>query len=262
MKIVTTVFSVLLISIVLLLCGKIYAEAEFTFQNTSSFIDESNILHLYGELKNLSSKAMKNVVVKASFYDMKDKLLNEFQRSSELRTINPGETSPFEILYIDTKTVKDVKNYSLTAVGTETQTKTRELSIVSASGRLDLTGFYYINGKVINQGEQTATNSLVIATLYDKDGRVIALGRAQTEPVNITSSSEAPFGIAVTEKLQTYKAKRYSLLADSDQYVTIPDFSNLSMPLGLMLGSVMIMNLIINRQKRASHYLNRTSHSG
>jgi hypothetical protein len=147
-------------------------------------------------------------------------------------------------------------------VGTETQTKTRELSIVSASGRLDLTGFYYINGKVINQGEQTATNSLVIATLYDKDGRVIALGRAQTEPVNITSRSEAPFGIAVTEKLQTYKEKRYSLLADSDQYVTLPDFSNLSIPLGLILGSIMIMNLIINKQKRASHYLNRTSPSG
>ena len=248
MKTVCTAFFILLILIVLLLSGKIYAEAEFGFQNTSSFIDENNILHVYGELKNLSNKAMKNVVVKASFYDMKGKLLNEFQRSSELRTINPGQISPFEILFIDTKTVNDVKNYSLTAVGTQTQTKTRELRIASASGRLDLTGFYYINGMVTNQGEQTATNSLVIATLYDKDGRVIALGRAQTEPVNITSHSQAPFGVAVTEKLQTYKVKHYSLLADSDQYVTIPDFSNLWMPIAIMLGSIMIMNLIINKQ--------------
>lgn len=226
MKIISTAFSsvVLNLIIMMLLCEKIiYANGGqlFTFQNTSSFIDENSIMHVYGQVKNLSSKAMRDVVVKASFYDAKGNLLNEFQRSSELRTINPGEISPFEILYIDTKTVNEVKNYSLTAVGTETQTKPGELKIASANDRLDLTGFYYINGQIINQGEQTATNTNVIATLYDKDGRVIALGRAQTEPVNITSQSEAPFGLAVTEKLQTYKTKHYSLLADSDQYVTI-----------------------------------------
>ena len=70
-------------------------------------------MHVYGELKNISNKAMKNVVVTALFYDSNGKLLNEFRRSSEIRTVNPGEISPFEVLYIDTKTVNAVKNYTL-----------------------------------------------------------------------------------------------------------------------------------------------------
>ena len=49
-------------------------QSPFAFQKTSFFIDESNILHLNGEVKNISNKAMKNVIVKASFYDGSGKL--------------------------------------------------------------------------------------------------------------------------------------------------------------------------------------------
>ena len=101
----------LLIAITLMTNAKALAEQQFKFQKTSSFVDETKFMHVYGEVKNISNKAMKNVVVKASFYDAYGKMINEFKRSSELRTINPGEISPFEILYIDTKSVDTVKNY-------------------------------------------------------------------------------------------------------------------------------------------------------
>src|SRR4051794_38596098 len=72
-----------------------FAASDFLIQKTSSFVDENKIMHVYGEVKNISNKAMTNVVAKALFYDANGKLLNEFQRSSELRTINPGGISPF-----------------------------------------------------------------------------------------------------------------------------------------------------------------------
>jgi hypothetical protein len=198
---------------------------QFTFQKTSSYIDGNNIMHVYGLLKNTSNKATKNVIVKASFYDSKGKLLNELQRAADLRTINPGEISPFEILYIDTKTVNDVKNYTLSATGHETQMKTKALRIISNSSKLDpVLGIYYIKGRVVNEGSADTTNSMIIAPLYDKNGNVILIGRAQTEPVNISSHSEAAFDLPVTEAPQVFKVKRYSLLVDSDQYVTIPEF--------------------------------------
>jgi hypothetical protein len=65
---------------------------------------------------------------------------------------------------------------------------------------------------------------MIIAPLYDKNGNVILVGRAQTEPVNISSHSQAAFDLPVTAAPQIFKVKRYSLLADSDQYVTIPEF--------------------------------------
>ena len=198
---------------------------QFAFQRTSSYIDRNNIMHVYGLLKNISNKSTKNVVVKASFYDSNSKMINEFQRSVDLRTINPGETSPFEILYIDTKTVNAVKNYTLSAAGEDTQIKTRALRILSNSSKLDtILGIYYIKGRVVNEGSEDTTNSMIIAPLYDKNGNVIVVGRAQTEPVNISSHSEAAFVLPVTAVPQVFKVKTYSLLADSDQYVTIPEF--------------------------------------
>ena len=205
--------------------GKKQQYQQFAFQKTSSSKDRNNIMHVYGLVKNISNKATKNVVVKASFYDSNGKLINEFQRSADLRTINPGEISPFEILYIDTKTVNDVKNYSLSAAGQETQIKTRALRIVSNSSKLDtILGIYYLRGRVVNEGSEDTTNSMIIAPLYDKNGNVIVIGRAQTEPVNISSHSEAAFDLPVTAAPQVFKVKKYSLFVDSDQYVTIPEF--------------------------------------
>ncbi|HYY70983.1 MAG TPA: FxLYD domain-containing protein [Nitrososphaeraceae archaeon] len=196
---------------------------DFLIQNTSLFIDRNKIIHVYGEVKNISDKAMTNIVVKAIFYNANGKPLDEFQRSSELNTINPGETSPFEILYINTKTVNSVKDFKLSASGTVIEeSKPIVLKVQPDNSRLDILGFYYINGRILNGGPSTATDSSVIATLYDKGGKVIAIGRALAEPVNIGPDSQAAFGLAVTEKLQTHKIKSYSLIAESDQYVSLP----------------------------------------
>ena len=64
-----------------------------------------------------------------------------------------------------------VTNYKLSAMGSVTQLKPRELQVHSDNSRLDILRFYYIN---VNLESQTATNSFVIATLYDKDGKVIS----------------------------------------------------------------------------------------
>jgi hypothetical protein len=219
---------------------------QFAIQKTSSHIDENNIIHVYGLVKNTLNKAFKNIVVKASFYNSGGQMINEFQRSTDLRTINPGETSPFEILYIDTKTVNDVKNYTLSASGEEAQTKTRALRIVSNSSKLDtILGIYYIRGRVVNEGSEGTTNSMIIAPLYDKNGDVILVGRAQTEPVNISSHSEAAFDLPVTAAPQIFRVKGYSLLADSDQYVTIPEFPLLASSLFYFTPSPPVLLLLL-----------------
>ena len=219
---------------------------QFAIQKTSSHIDENNIIHVYGLVKNTSNKAFKNIIVKASFYNSSGQMINEFQRSTDLRTINPGETSPFEILYLDTKTVNDVKNYTLSASGEEAQTKARGLRIVSNSSKLDtILGIYYIRGRVVNEGSEGTTNSMIIAPLYDKNGDVILVGRAQTEPVNISSHSEAAFDLPVTAAPQIFRVKGYSLLADSDQFVTIPEFPLLASSLFYFTPSPPVLLLLL-----------------
>jgi hypothetical protein len=94
------------------------------------------------------------------------------------------------------------------------------LKVYSDNAKLNILGIYFINGRILNEGSVTATDSSVVATLYDKDGKVIAHGRALAEPVNIPSGNQASFGIAVAEKSQAYKTKSLSLVAYSDQYLS------------------------------------------
>ena len=199
------------------------ANDDFMIQNTSSLIDESALIHIYGEVRNISEMSIANVTIKGSFYDSRGKLLNVYQRTCELPTVNAGGVCPFEILYIDTKTTNNVKDFKLSALGTVTNmSKPTTLKLYSENSKLDILGFYYINGRISNEGSVTATDSSVVATLYDKDGKVIAIGRALAEPVNILPDSQANFGIAVTEKSQAYKIKSYSLMAYSTQYTSSP----------------------------------------
>jgi peptide/nickel transport system substrate-binding protein len=200
-------------------------QPDLSFQNESSFIDENKLLHVLGEIRNESSSPMKDVLITATFFDKERNSLGQFQRSSELRVINPSEISPFEILFLDQKNADRVVNYTLSATGTAApEPKAKQIRILSSNSRLDVLGTYYINALARNEGQQLATNAIMIATLYDSDGRVVAIGKALAEATpgssDIPAGSEAPFGIPVTEKLQTYKTARYSLIVDSDQYVS------------------------------------------
>jgi hypothetical protein len=203
-----------------------YVEDNFEINHVSNYVDENGIMHVFGEVKNLGNRSMTNVTVSADFFDPDGKTINEFRRSTELRTINSGFVSPFEILFLDQENVDRVKNFKLYANGTETRTQPISLQTKIESSRLDLLGFYYINGVISNSGPLTAHNSIAIATLYDLDGRVIAIGRGLAEPAYIDSNSGASFGLAIVDKLQTHKAKSYSVVADSDEYVSKPTMAN------------------------------------
>lgn len=197
---------------------------EFSFQHESSFIDDSRIFHVLGEIKNESDKPMKNVLINASFYDKDGNLLDSFKRQPALQVINPGNSSSFDILYLNQKTVDRIANFTLSADGQTTKIKERQLKIVSANSRLDLLGTYYINAVARNDGQKNATNAIMIATLYDKDGKVISVGKALAEASpgssDISPGTEAAFGIAITDKQQTYKTAKYSLVVDSGNYLS------------------------------------------
>ena len=61
---------------------------------------------------------------------------------------------PFEILYIDTKTTKIVKDFRLSAIVLTVKGKPNALKVFSDSSRLDISGFYYINGGISNEGSK------------------------------------------------------------------------------------------------------------
>jgi peptide/nickel transport system substrate-binding protein len=202
-----------------------YAQ-ELSFHSESSYVDEAQIMHVLGEVRNDSGVAVGNVRITASFYDSDGNLLAQSTQVPKIRVINPGSVAPFEVRYIDSATVNNVATYTLSATGQDAEAKPANIRILSASSRLDVLGLYFINVDAKNEGEEVATNPILIATLYDRDGKVVAIGEALAEGgdriSDMVTGQNAGFGIVVTERLQTYKAARITLVADSDQYVSEP----------------------------------------
>ena len=181
-------------------------------------------MHVLGEVRNDSGFAVGRVIITASFYDQEGTLLAENRNAPKLRVINPGESAPFNIRYIEPATVGRVANYTLSAEGQAAAEKPVAIKILSSQSRLDVLGVYFINVDARNDGSQKAITPLAVATLYDKNGDVVAIGEAVAESdgrvTDLSPGQDAGFSIVVAERLQTYSAVRYSLVVDSDQYLS------------------------------------------
>jgi peptide/nickel transport system substrate-binding protein len=196
----------------------------FSFQHESSYVDENKIYHILGEIRNLSSQPIGSIVITASFKDKDGHVIGNSSSAPSIHTLNPGETSGFEMLLLNSTNSNLINSYDLSASAQPTQAESYALTIVSSNSRLDLLGTYYINALVRNNAVQNATNALLVASLYDKDGNVIAIGKALAEAVpgtaEIPAGEQAAFGVAITDKLQTYKTAWYTLVVESDQFVS------------------------------------------
>ncbi len=201
------------------------AQEPFSFYNLYSYVDETKFLHVLGEVENNSDNPVRQVVVTGLFYDSEGNALGEFRRTAELQVLQPGQSSPFEILFLHQESSDKVANYTLSATANPAEeARDVQLKILSSNSRLDLLGTFYLNALARNDGNQTSTNTLLIATMYNNDDKVVAIGRALAEAVrgtaDVPAGSEAAFGVVVADKLQTYKATKYSLVVQSDQYVS------------------------------------------
>lgn len=197
-----------------------YGVGNFEVLQTKTTVDQSGLIHLFGEIRNISDRPQQDIAIFANFYDQSGKNIGNGSGLVPVRSLNMGDISPFEIILLDSEQSKDVANYSLNFTSKAGSIKAENLVITSSKSRPDIFGYYYVNGRISNKGNDTATNVLAIASFYDKDGKIIGLSSAIAEPTNMTSLSTSSFTIVMDDKLQTSKIKNYYLTIDSDQYVS------------------------------------------
>jgi hypothetical protein len=182
--------------------------------------DNFGYLHLFGEIINNSEKSLTNITLSFNFFDHNNNTLGSYFRAPEIDTLNPHQFSPFEIIYLDPNSVDKVKNYSYDVEYNISIEKPTLLKIDHLNNRLDLTGFYYINGKITNIGPDIANNVTVIATMFDHNDNIIGITKAISEPFSIGPKGIAAFGLAFIDKAITIKIKDYTLQAYSDKYLS------------------------------------------
>ncbi len=166
------------------------AFAEVYVDNDRKYLGDDNTIHIVGEIINESNKPINQVNVIAIFYSDGNSV---YQTSTENLTsiIMPGMKGAFDLMV--TEDIGHVDYYVLDIDFKVTQPKDQVIEITSSEfthGPLDNIA---IQGTVANNGDLTANMVRVIATLYDRDGNVVTVSEARTEPDYLRANDESFF---------------------------------------------------------------------
>jgi len=206
--------------LILLTSSQAYSLENFKVLQTNTITDQSGFIHLFGEIRNISNESQYDVAIHAIFIDKNGQNIGNASGLASVRSLNTGQISPFEIIFLDKDKSKQFSDYALNFTSKVGNQKPDSIVVTSSKSKPDIFGYYYVSGRVSNVGNETATNVLAIASFYDNNGKIIGLSSAIAEPNNMTSHTEASFTIVMDDKIQSSKIKNYSLTIDSDQYVT------------------------------------------
>lgn len=220
------------------------AWAQVSIVNDQKYVGDEGVFHVVGEIENTSSIPLNQITVSATFYSSDGKILGIKNTDSILETIMPSKKSPFDLI-INDRWMSEISHYSLGVKYTPTDHKTESLEILSSRARMDMVDNFVISGTIVNHDEKTANTIVVIATLYDKDGKVVATAKTYTKPDYLKSGAEAPFLLSVLDKSQSRKISDYSLTVESEEYTAVPEF-----PLGsaIVLASSVVAYLLLTRK--------------
>ncbi len=196
-----------------------YTTKDLELSQTNLIQDQVKYKHLIGIVHNIGNDTANQIIVSANFLDEDKKSLGNFSKQTELRALNPNEITPFDILIFDKKNNEVIKDYDVDLKYNITNYKDKKLDIVTNDSRLDMTGFFFINGKIKNLEKGASSNNTnVISILYDKNNELVGVWKAQTEPYNIPPLTTASFTIPITDKTQSFRISSYELLTDSNNF--------------------------------------------
>lgn len=217
-----------LIVLLPLIFGISNAWAELSIENDQQYLVDDGSLHIVGEIRNDLNVPLNQIYIHATLYS-NGQIIHETSGSSLVNTIMPGMKGPFDIIILGEKT-KLVDNYSLELDYKITVPKNQVIEITTSKINRDNLDNLFITGTVANQGEITANTVTVVATLYDRDGKVVAVSKTHTEPDYLRASDETFFLVSLPDKFQANDVVDYTLVAESEEYAPVPEF-----PLGTLL---------------------------
>ena len=221
-----------------------HAFAEVYVDNDQKYIGDDGTTHIVGEIINESDKPINQIEIIAIFYSDGDAV---YQTSTENLTnmIMPGMKGVFDLIL--TENIGYADSYTLDIDYKVTQPKDQVIEITSSEFTYGPVGNISIQGIVANNGEITANMVKVIATLYDRDGNVVAVSQTNTKPDYLRASDESFFLIPIIDKTQADMIVDYSLVAESEEYTAVPEF-----PLGSGIMLVVSLSAYIALTKNPS----------
>lgn len=179
-------------------------------------LDQNGYVHLIGIVKNDGRNPIDNVYATGILFGKNNSQIGYYSNQVDVHPLSNGEITPFDILVYDKKDNELINTYKIEFEFNSTSVEpSRDLTIGSVTSRLDITGFYYISGRVTNNMNSISNNTLIIASVVDKNNNLLGIWKAQTEPYNIGPLGSASFTIPITDKFQSFKIDNYTLYVNN-----------------------------------------------
>ena len=212
----------LLFLIPLLLISPI-AYGEVSIQNDQKYVDSDGLLHIVGEIENNTSTPLNQIKISAILLDNNGNEVKSVVGETVSNTIMPEMKGAFDIL-IKNVSSESIDDYELNLDYRMAEPKNQVIEISSTTLTKDTSNNTVITGMLENKGDITANMIRVVATLYDRDGNVVTVSESYTKPDFLRAGDNSNFIIPIHEKSQSIHAVDYSISAESDEYVVVPEF--------------------------------------
>jgi hypothetical protein len=223
------------------------ATANALIQNDSMFVGSSGYLRICGEVKNVGDLWLRFVKITGTLRDSSNAIVDIVSTSAVLDFVPPGIAAPFCMFERDTAKIGRVRSYSLVVEFQEGTALSQKLAVLNVANSTELSSVLRVFGEVQNQGEAPSEWNEVLATFYDAAGKVVYVDTVFTNHHQIPPGGVDSFELAVFTDDLGSEITRYSLMAQSDQYTSVPEF-----PWGTIIAAVTLTLtvVVLKREKR------------
>tara|TARA_B100001750_G_scaffold147896_1_gene118326 strand:+ start:3689 stop:4468 length:780 start_codon:yes stop_codon:yes gene_type:complete len=232
------------------------AYGEVSIQNDQKYVDSDGLLHIVGEIENNTSTPLNQIKISAILLDNNGNEVKSVVGETVSNTIMPEMKGAFDIL-IKNVSSESIDDYELNLDYRMAEPKNQVIEISSTTLTKDTSNNTVITGMLENKGDITANMIRVVATLYDRDGNVVTVSESYTKPDFLRAGDNSNFIIPIHEKSQSIHAVDYSISAESDEYVVVPEF-----PLGTGLLLIVSVSSYILFSKNPEKVTNIISSMG
>jgi len=200
------------------------AWADVSILNDKAFIADDGTFHIVGEIQNELELPINQIDVHATLYSEDGNEINSATTTTLVNRIMPNMKGPFDLM-INGVPENFAGDYQLLINYKVSEPKSQVIDITSSELSRDNFGNLIITGTVENKGDITANTIIVVATFYDKNGNVAATTKIQTEPDYLKANDETFFLISLLDESHTKDVTYYTVVAESEEYAPVPEFS-------------------------------------
>ena len=232
------------------------AFGEIIVENDQTYIGNDGMMHIVGEIKNDSKSPVNKIKITAILTDENGIVIDEINGKIMSNILMPGMKGSFDII-TNERNIRESFDYDLGFEYKLAAPKNQVIEVVSSEMKRDQLNNLIISGTIENNGEITANMINIVATLYDRDGKVLTVSKVQTQPDFLRAGEESHFVVPIYEKNQSMDVVDYSIIAESDEYAAVPEF-----PLGtgvLLIVSVSSYVIFSRNPEKITNALDRCS---